>query len=143
MEALRAINGTYGAAYHEGKHMTNVNKVKASVEIQKEEIKFSGDRWVRHKVVATKGKGAASGVKMTSDMIRLNSPVANSRNKSVRTELLYKLDDPEAFGVERVRLLNVMFDDITLANSEPGKVIEEELPFTFEGYELLDPIIEI
>lgn len=142
MDAKRAINGTYGGVYHEGKHLTNINKVKASVEIQKEETKFSGDRWVRHKVVGLKGKGAASGVKMTSDMIRLNSPVANSRNKSVSTELLYKLDDPEAFGMERVRLLNVMFDDITLANSEPGKVIEEDLPFTFEGYELLDPIIE-
>lgn len=142
MDARRGLNGTYGQLYHEGKWLTNVNKVKIDVEVQKEEVKVSGDRWVHHKIVGLKGKGSASGIKITSEMIRLNGVVADSRNQSFRTELLYKIDDPEAFGVERVQLKNVMFDNLSLANSEPGKVVEEELPFTFEGYELLDPIVE-
>ena len=53
-----------------------------------------------------------------------------------------KLYDPEAFGAERIRLKNVMFDNIDLANWESGKEIEEEWKFTFEEYELLDPIVE-
>jgi len=36
--------------------------------------------------------------------------------------------------------MNVMFDKIQLADWEAGKEVNEEWAFTFEGYELLDPI---
>lgn len=139
-DSINAINGHYGSIYHEGAWLTNFNKAEAKVEIQKAELKLSGDRWVRHKVLSLKGTGSISGYKITSELIQFNSPVANNANKSVRTELIYKLNDPEALGMERVRLLNVMFDEIPLANWEAGKEISEEWKFTFEGYEMLDPI---
>lgn len=139
-DSVNSINGHYGSIFHEGSYMANFNKAEAKVEIQKAELKLSGDRWVRHKVLSLKGTGSISGIKITSEFIQLNTPVANSRNKSVRTELVYKLDDPEAYGMERIRLKNVMFDEIQLANWEAGKEITEEWKFTFEEYELLDPI---
>lgn len=139
-DSTNAINGHYGSIYHEGSWMTNFNKASAKVDVQKAELKLSGDRWVRHKVLSLKGTGSVSGYKVTSELIQLNSPVADNANKSVRTELIYKLDDPEALGMERIRLMNVMFDSIPLADWEAGKEVTEEWPFTFEGYELLDPI---
>lgn len=139
-DSTNAINGRYGSIFHEGAWLANFNKAEAKVEIQKAELKLSGDRWVRHKVLSLKGTGSISGYKITSELIQFNSPVANNANKSVRTELIYKLNDPEALGMERVRLLNVMFDEIPLANWEAGKEISEEWKFTFEGYEMLDPI---
>ena len=140
-DSLNAIDGRYGAIFHEGAWLANFNKAKADVEIKKAELNLSGDRWARHKVIGLKGTGSISGVKITSELIQFNTPVANSRNTSVRTELVYKLDDPEAYGVERIRLMNVMFDKIQLADWEAGKEINEEWPFTFENYELLDPIV--
>lgn len=140
IDNVNAINGHYGSIFHEGAWLANFNKAEAKVEIQKAELKLSGDRWVRHKVLSLKGTGSISGYKITSELIQFNSPVANNANKSVRTELIYKLNDPEALGMERVRLLNVMFDEIPLANWEAGKEISEEWKFTFEGYEMLDPI---
>ena len=68
--------------------------------------------------------------------------VATSDQPSYRTELITELDDPEAYGAERIRLMNVMFDNIDLSKFESGKEIDEEWKFTFEGYELLDPIEE-
>ncbi len=141
IDSLNVVNGHYGSIFHEGAWLANFNKAKADVEIQKAELKLSGDRWVRHKVLSLKGTGSITGVKITSELIQFNTPVANSRNTSVRTELVYKLDDPEAYGVERIRLMNVMFDKIQLADWEAGKEINEEWPFTFENYELLDPIV--
>lgn len=140
MDAMNSIDGHYGYIYHEGQWMTNFNKAEANVEIKKEELKLSGDRWSHHKVIGLKGTGSISGYKITSELIQFNMPVTNSRSKSVRTELVYKLDDPEAVGMERIRLLNVMFDSIPLANWEAEKVVEEDWKFTFEGCELLDPI---
>ena len=140
IDSLNVVNGHYGAVFHEGAWLANFNKGKADVDIQKGELKLSGDRWIRHKVLSLKGTGSISGYKVTSELIQFNTPVADSRNVSVRTELVMKLDDPEAYGVERIRLMNVMFDKIQLADWEAGKEVNEEWAFTFEGYELLDPI---
>ena len=140
IDSMNTIDGHYGSIFHEGAWLANFNKAEGNIEIQKEELKLSGDRWTRHKVVGLKGTGSISGYKVTSELIQFNLPVANSRNKSVRTELEYKLDDPEAIGMERIRLMNVMFDSIPIASWEAGKVVPEEWKFTFEGVELLDPI---
>lgn len=77
--------------------------------------------------------GTFSGYKVTSKMIELGFK---------RFELIVTLEDPEAWGHERVRLMNCMADSIQLANVTAGEVIEEETPFTFEGYELLDAVTE-
>ena len=141
-DSIHAVVGTFGYIYKEGKWLSQYNKAKASVDIGKAEIKPAGDRWVRHKVISLKGTGSISGYKVTDELLQEVGVVAHSDKPSMRTELIFKLDDPEAFGAERIRLMNVMFDKIDLANWEHSKEIEEEWPFTFEGYELLDPIEE-
>lgn len=139
-DAIRAIVGTFGYIYKEGKWLSQYNKLEASVEIGKAEIKPAGDRWVRHKVISLKGKGSISGYKVTDELLEEVSVVAQSDKPSFRTTLIVELKDPEGLGYERIKLLNVMFDNIDLANWEHSKEIEEKWDFTFEGYELLDPI---
>lgn len=141
-DSVRAVVGTFGFIYKEGKWLSQYNKAKANVDIGKAEIKPAGDRWVRHKVISLKGTGSISGYKVTDELLQEVGVVAHSNKPSMRTELIFKLDDPESYGAERIRLQNVMFDKIDLANWEHSKEIEEEWPFTFEGYELLDPIEE-
>lgn len=140
LDASRVINGSYGEAWHEGKWLTNINKMSAEIEIEKEDIKRSGTRWKGKKVTGISGSGSISGYKVTSELIQKVSAVTNDRKTEYKTELISKLDDPEAYGYERIRLKNVSFDKIPLVGWEVGAIVEEEWPFTFEGYELLDPI---
>lgn len=142
LDTSRVINGSYGEVWHEGKWLTNTQSAEATVEINKEEINRSGTRWVGHKVTSLTGTGTITGYKVTSDFIRLVGAVANDSSKPYVTELILKLNDPESFGAERVRLKGVQFDQIPLGNFEVGSLIEEELPFTFSGYDLLDFITE-
>lgn len=72
-----------------------------------------------------------SGYKVTSDMIARGF---------TKFDIISKLDDPESYGHERVRLIRCMPDKIQLANWTAGEEVQEETSFTFEGYELLDPI---
>jgi hypothetical protein len=58
-------------------------------------------------------------------------------------ELTSKLEDPEAYGFETITLKGVMLDRLQLANWTAGEDVQEEVPFTFEGYELNDPITSI
>ena len=132
LDASRTILGTYGQVFIDGAWQTNLNHLEANVEVQKRELNLSGDPWVRHKKGLLKGTGTMSGFKVTSAMIQRGFQ---------KFEVISKLDDPEAYGYERIRLMNVMPDRLQLANFTAGEEVLEEVPFTFEDYELLDPIV--
>ena len=140
LDATRTINGSYGEVWHDGVWLTNVQSAEATVEIDKEEIKRSGTRWVGHKVTSLTGSGTISGYKITSDFIQLIGSVATDKGKPYVTSIILKLADPEAYGAERVMLKGVQFDQIPLGKFEVGSLVEEEFPFTFSGYDLLDKI---
>ena len=132
LDASRIINGTYGYVHIDGVWQTNVNHLEASVEVQKKELNLSGSSWVTHKIGSLKGTGTMSGFKATSDMIRRGFQ---------KFEILSTLKDPESYGYERIRLKGVLVDKIQLANWTANEEVKEEIAFTFEGYELLDPIV--
>lgn len=142
MDESRVINGSYGECLHEGKWLTNVYKMTADVEATYGDVKKSGSRWVGQKLLSLKGTGSISGYKVTDELAQQVSVMTDDRKAEFRTELISKLDDPEAFGYERVRLKNVKFTKIPVVGWEVGSMIEEEWPFSFTGIEYLDPITE-
>lgn len=142
LDETRVINGQYGECWHEGEWCTNITGAEAVVDITKEEIVRSGTRWVGHKSTKLSGSGTISGYKVTSVWVERIGQIANDRASAFVTELILKLDDPEAWGAYRVRLKGVTFDTIPLLNYEVGSLVEEELPFTFTGFDLLDTFNE-
>jgi hypothetical protein len=138
LDEKRIINGQYGELWHEGVWQTNVISVEASVEITKEEVNRAGTRWVGHKATSLKGTGTMRGYKVTSDWVERIGTIANDRNSAYVTELIIALKDPEAWGSYRLRLKGVSFDKIDLVNYELGQLVEEEMAFTFTGFDLLD-----
>ncbi len=132
LDASRTILGTYGQVFIDGQWQTNFNNLVANVEMDKKEILLSGDVWKRYKKGPLKGTGTMSGFKVTSAMLQ--------RGFS-KFEVISKLNDPEAYGFERIRLKNVLVDGLQLANWKAGEPVAEEVKFTFEEYELLDPIV--
>ena len=54
--------------------------------------------------------------------------------------IVVALDDPTAYGAERVQLRDVLLDEITLSKFENKTLTEEEVPFTAGSYEFLDLI---
>ncbi|MDO7787523.1 phage tail tube protein [Desulforamulus aquiferis] len=133
LDASRVIHGSYGQVFINGVWQTHINHLEAKVAMQKKELNLSGDDWVRHKKGPKKGSGTMSGFKVTSAMLQQGFD---------KFEIVSKLADPEAYGFERIRLKNVMADELQLANWTAGEEVTEEVAFTFEGYELLDPIVE-
>lgn len=133
LDASRTIYGSFGQVFIDGVWQTNFNHLEAKVVQNKIELNLSGDNWVRHKKGSKKGTGTVSGFKVTSAMLQ--------RGFS-KFEIISKLNDPEAYGHERIRLMNVMPDELQLANWTAGEEVKEDVPFTFEDYELLDPIVE-
>lgn len=132
LDPNRVIMGTYGQIFIDGNWQSNLNHLEATVEADKRELNLVGTEWSTFKLGRKKGTGTMSGYKVTSDMI----------NRGFKKfEIISKLDDPEAYGFERVRLSGCMVDKIMLANWTAGEEVQEDIPFTFESYTLLDPIV--
>lgn len=129
----RAFMGSFAKMLMDGEWQTNITSVEATVDMDKIDINVMGDNWTRKKRGQLSGEGTINGIKVTSKMIQQGFE---------RFELIISLEDPEAWGHERVRLMNCMADSVQLANATAGEIIEEETPFTFEHYELLDPVVE-
>ncbi|WP_045905667.1 phage tail tube protein [Clostridium botulinum] len=132
LDASRTIHGSKGKILIDGEWQTNLTECTAEVELDKKELNLLGDEWTRYKQGSKKGTGSISGFKVSSKMIQQGFK---------RFETISSLEDPEAYGYERIRLMNCMADKLNLINLKANELVEEETPFTYEGYELLDPIV--
>ncbi|RUT46434.1 phage portal protein [Paenibacillus anaericanus] len=128
----RVIMGTFGQIFIEGIWQSNLNHLEANVEADKRELNLVGTEYTVFKLGRKKGTGTMSGYKVTSEMISRGFQKFN---------IIHKLEDPEAYGFERIQLNGCMVDKIQLANWTAGEEVVEETAFTFESYELLDPIV--
>lgn len=139
LDATKTINGSFGYMYHDGEWLTNVTQAEATVEINKEEVMRAGTRWVGHKPTSLTGSGSMTGFKITSTLVKQVGQIADDKKGAFVTELIMKVDDPDApEGKSRVRLKAVQFDSIPLLQYEVGSLVTEETPFTFSGFEYLD-----
>ena len=132
LDSARLIHSMYAKVYIDGEEQTNVSECTAKVDLDKKEANLVGDKWTRYKKGTMKGTGTFKGYKVTSAMLE---------REFDRFELIICLEDPEAYGYERVRLKNCMADSLYIANLKVGDLVEEESPFTFEEFELLDKIV--
>lgn len=131
LDASRVCSGTYGKIYRDGKWDNNVNECTADVEVDMKTILTVGSEWEGNKAGAKKGTGTIKGFKVTSEMIEQGFKPF---------ELLAELDDPEAYGAERIRLKNCRATKISLVNFKAGDICETETPFVFSGFDLVDKI---
>jgi hypothetical protein len=137
LEAQTVASGNFGTVIHDGEYLTSVQKIEAKIEIEKQEIKRVGTRKVGHKTMSTKGTGSIGMYKVTSKFSVAISQIMDDESAPFVTELLVKLNDPESYGYDMIRLKGVQFDNIPLANFEAGATVEEELNFTFDDFEYL------
>lgn len=131
LDASRICSGTYGRVFEDGKWLDNISECTMDAEQDLKEVNLVGAEWTAHKAGLKKGTGTIKGYKVTSDMIK---------NGFKKREILTELDDPEAYGAERIRFKNVRASKINFVNFKAGEICEEETPVVWSGYELVDPI---
>ncbi len=135
----RVINGTFGSVWLDGTPLPQGTKLEATVSLNKEEIKQTGTLAKGYKIAGSEGKGTLGMNKIDSTMIELLSDDMKN-GKTTEHTLLSNLDDPDAFGNERIQFNGVIFDELKLADWEAGKMGEESIPFTFTSWDILEDI---
>ncbi|NHN31129.1 phage tail tube protein [Paenibacillus agricola] len=142
MDSTRTINGSFGEVWSDGIWLTNFNQAEAMVDISYLEVKRAGTRKTGNKLGPIKMSGTITGYKVTSELARKVSQVLDDRKGAFVTELILKLNDPEAYGAERIRIKGVQFTKIDIMKFENGAIVETEWPFVFDDFEYLDFITE-
>lgn len=137
--AKRIMSGTWGEVWLDNEYVGEVYKFSAKISYSKQPIPRCGTMASDQKVTGYSGTGSIGMRKVNSRMgILMGEKIRNGQD--VRFTVISKLDDPDAYGAERIRLTNVSFDDLTLADWEadtPGNI---EAPFTFTDYDYLDQV---
>lgn len=137
--AKRVMSGTWGEVWLDNEYVAEAYRFSAKINYNKQAIPRCGSMANDQKVTGYSGTGTIGMRKVNSRMgILMADKIRNGQD--VRFTVIAKLDDPDAYGAERIRLTNVSFDDLTLADWEadtPGNI---EAPFTFTDYDYLDQV---
>lgn len=142
MQKIRSqnvISGTFGSVWVNNEEWLHVTKFEAKVTGEFEDINMAGKYGVGKKFMGWTGEGTITVNKVNSTITRM---LADSFKKGIMPEITIvgKLADPQALGAERVEILDVTFSEFMLINFELKAKMEEEVPFTFEDYNLIDSI---
>lgn len=140
-EHQQAINGSQGELWIDDDYMAEATALEAKIKLETAEVPKNRTLSKGYKVTAITGEGTIKLNKVTSYFTQ--KILENIKaGKATRATVISNLDDPEALGAERIRINDCVFTELTLANWENGKILEEEIPFNFSDADLLDAIEE-
>ncbi|MCC2864916.1 phage tail tube protein [Anaerovorax odorimutans] len=135
----RVMNGTYGEVWFDDQYMAEVVACKGEVDIDNQEVTQTGTRGTGYKFMGYKGTGELKMNKISSFVIKKITEQLK-QGKTPTATIISKLDDPDAYGSERVKFIGCTFNKLTIADWEAKKLTEETVPFNFQDYELIDTI---
>ena len=137
--ANRVMSGTWGELWLDGEKFADVYKFQAKRTANKEKIALCGQMATDTKTMSTEGTGSL-GIYKTTSYMNIKVGDALEKGQDPRFTLMGKLNDPDAYGAERVAIYNVSFDDETVADWEAGNIGKMECPFTWTSREFLDKV---
>lgn len=135
----RVMSGTWGEMWLDDQYVGECYGLQAKLAYTRETIQQCRKLMPGKKLMSMEGTGSVKLHKVSSRMIEA---VAARIKEGIdpRFTIISKLDDPDAYGAERIILRGVAFDDTTLADWEVGSVGKTENPFTFEDWEPVDTV---
>ena len=137
--APRVMSGTFGMLYWDGEPVYEVSSFEAKLKVNRETVTFAGDMTEDSKLMGTAGEWSFKVKKVFS---RGQTKIATQIKKGIdpRCQFIGKVDDPDAYGSERLVLDNCWFGDLTLMSFETGKVLEEEFSGGFTDFDFPDTV---
>ena len=96
----RIMNGTCGEVWVDDELWVELESAQAKYTYNKSDINMCGEMTVGSKVTGVKGTGSIVVHKIYTRNISRSDQILAGRD--VRAKIIMKLDDPDAFGAERV-----------------------------------------
>lgn len=137
ISAERIRSGSHGELWMDGELSAETYGFQAKITKNKETVPRCGAFMEGHKLISARITGSMRIYNASSRFLAAEG-AAMQNGKDLRHTFISKLDDPDAVSVQRIMLIGVSFDDLTLADWEAAKLGTIEAPFTADGYEILE-----
>lgn len=135
----RVLHGNEGTAWFNGKKLTTLQSIEAKVAADYEDINNCGDPATYRIYNGYSGEGTFTALKIDSDVLQMMADAYQSGEMPTVT-IITALAQKGTNKVERVSLSDVTIDEFYLAKFEKKSKIEEEVPFKFGHFEVLESI---
>ena len=140
LDSNRVMNGSFGEAWVDDDYLGEVEAGKAESDVTYGDISRPRHLIDGKKLKKMEGKGSLKMYHVRRNIAkRMSDALKQGRTLSVK--IIMRLEDPDAYGAERVALYGCKFGKATLMDWEAGKETEDSYDFTFEDWEFLDFII--
>ena len=138
-ESRRVMSGTGGEVWVDDDYYGEVTAFKASIKIDYSEVSRVRNLAKGKKISGISGEGEITGNHIRSFWVeKLLDSMLDGEIPSVT--IIGKLDDPDAFGAERVELKNCTFEELTLMDWKNGENTEESISFAFTDVDFTDRV---
>lgn len=128
LQGFRQISGSWGRLWWDGDQVFEIESFELKATPNREEIKQAGSLDVDSKITSIKCEGSFKVKKVYSRGIK--KLLGDwKKGKDPRSQLTAALNDPDAFGSERVVIDNVWFNEMTLMQFELGTKLERTFTF--------------
>nr|DAL36177.1 MAG TPA_asm: tail tube protein [Caudoviricetes sp.] len=133
----KVFRGSFGKVWLDDEKLANVKSFEAKVSLDYEEMDVNGDLGKKQRYMGYSVSG-------TMVMHKYDSTILKKYKEGIVTgelpelKIVSALDDPSAYGAERVALYDVTLDELALSKFENKGLVEEEVPFKAGSFELLD-----
>ena len=135
--APRVMNGKWGMVYLDGEPVYETDSYEAKLTIEREDVDFVGQMAKDSKMTGITGEWSMKIKKVFSRGVQLLSEKIK-KGHDVRIQIISKIDDPDAYGAERLVVENAWFNGLTLQKFENAKMIDEEYSGGFTDYYFAD-----
>ena len=141
MDANRILSGSNGNVWLNGKLLAEVKSIEAKITGEFEDVSFVGDYATYPVYMGWTGEGTLVLQKIDSTVLSL---VGESFKTGIMPEvkIVTKLTDKNTGKSERASIDGVVITEVMLAKMENKALCEEESPYKFSNYQILEKIEE-
>lgn len=134
----RVMNGTWGTVWEDGSEVAEISAFQLKVAKNWDPINMCGQMAEDRKLTSIKITGSMTLHKVYSR--GAEDARSADRGHDVRRTLVAKLDDPDAYGAERVAVYGMNYDEQTLMDFAAAKAGSVTVPFQATAFEYLDEV---
>lgn len=131
--APRVMCGKWGMVYLDGEPVYETDSYEAKITIEREDVDFIGQMAKDSKMTGITGEWSLKIKKVFSRGAQLLAEKVK-KGQDVRVQIISKIDDPDAYGSERLVIENAWFNGLTLQKFENSKMIDEEYSGGFTDF---------
>ncbi len=139
MSANDTINGTFGSVWINGIKFANIKSFESKTNFSWEAVDIAEDPGEHQRYMGYTGEGTMTFNKVDSSIVDMLIDDIKA-GKFPEVTVIGKIEDSARTQAERVQYNEVTFDSITLQKFEQKKLVEEEVPFKYASFDLLDKI---